>query len=313
MPGMPSASEAPALALPDHTVFVDMEAPWEEESSKGGSNKVIYLVLGCLVLGLTCFSGYIFWQNQVLKTAPPVVVKEKGGDSVSVGLGSLKMAKQAYKNKKWEEAQQSAELARDLIVPLKVAPPATVKEVKKFFEKATTRCAQSMFDKANRAAQAGDSRMALAYCRDAAKMYGKLPKTGSLQAKAYGLEGRIYQRDGDSASAESAFRRAHALYPGGGYDSLANQARQSGAPIPVQAPSAGPEPSVSERPTLGGDPAYPTGTSAGGYRPSAPPPAPAAAPAAGPARPRPVNNYVPPKRPSSSGRKSDQLPTYNKP
>jgi tetratricopeptide (TPR) repeat protein len=308
---MPSSSDAPALALPDHTVFVDMEAPWEEEPTKGGSNKAIYLVLGFLLLGLTGFSGYIYWQRSQLSKPAPVAEKQKGADSVSVGSTYLKMAQQSFKNKKWEEAQQSAELARDLIVPLKVAPAAKVKEVKRFFEKATTRCAQSMFEKANRAAQAGDTRQALGYCRDSVKMYGKLPKTGKLQAQAYGLEGRIYERDGDLASAQSAYLKAHSLYPGGGYAEQARRTRSAGAPAqPVPTNTGAEQPSVVQ-PSLGGDPLYPSGRNPGGYRPSGPAPAqPVVSAQPSQPRPRPVNTYVPPKKQSKQPRKSDQLPTY---
>ena len=310
MPSSAPVSDAPALALPDHTVFVDMEAPWEDDTPKGGSNKVIYIVLACLVLGLTAFSGYIYWQRHQLETKAPVVAKESTADSLTVGETYLKMAKKAYNAKKWDEAQQSAELARDLIAPLKVAPPAKVKEVKNFFAKATNRCAQANFDKATRAMQAGDSRQALAYCRDAANMYKKLPNTRKLQAKAYGLEGRIYEGDNDRASAESAYRKAAQLNPGGGYTAAVNRVRRSGAPAVAQPQAGDPSQPAVEQPTLGGNPAYPTGSSSGGYHPSAPQPAAQPSGPSQPAsKPRPVNTYVPPKK-TTPKRKSDQLPTY---
>lgn len=302
------------LELPDHTVAIDLGTPWDEDeaSSVGSSNKMIYLVLGCLVLSLTMFSGYIYWQRSKLNQKTPPLASASKESSSSLGESYLKKAGVAYNAKRWEEAQQSAELARDLMVGLKGLPAAKVKQVKAFYAKSTIRQAQDLFDQAKRANAARETNQAIGLCNQAAEMYSRVPKTLKQQAQAFAYEGRIYESLGDGAAAEGSYRKAHRLSPGSGYGAMANAARRVGAPSapPPEPGPADPAPAV-EQPQLGDGGLYPTGSGTGGYRPTGSAPAPAAAPAPGsPARPRPVNTYVPPKRPSSP-RQSDQLPTYN--
>jgi len=302
------------LELPDHTVAVDLGTPWDEEDSGpvGSSNKMIYLVLGCLVLSLTMFSGYIYWQRSKLNQKTPAVATTTKESSSSLGETYLKKAGLAYNAKRWEEAQQSAELARDLMVGLKGLPAAKAKQVKAFYAKSTNRQAQNLFDQARRANAARETNQAIGLCHQAAEMYSRLPNSLKMQAQAFAYEGRIYESLGDRAAAEGSYRKAHRLSPNSGYGALANAVRRVGVPS-APPPEAGPaEPApVAEQPQLGDGGLYPTGSGSGGYRPSGPAPAPAAAPAPGsPSRPRPVNTYVPPKRPGAT-RHSDQLPTYN--
>ena len=311
----PSAAEMP-LELPDHTVAIDLGTPWDEEenTSGGSSNKMIYLVLGCLVLSLTMFSGYIYWQRSKLNQKTPAVATTTKESSSSLGESYLKKASAAYNAKRWEEAQQSAELARDLLVGLKGLPAAKVKQVKAFYAKSTNRQALSLFDQARRANAAHETNQAIGLCNQAAEMYSRVPGSLKQQAAAFAYEGRIYESLGDGAAAEGSYRKAHRLSPNSGYGAMANAARRVGAPAAAPPPEPGPaEPApVVEQPQMGGGGLYPTGSSSGGgYHPSGSAPAPAAAPAPGsPSRPRPVNTYVPPKR-QAAPRHSDQLPTYN--
>ncbi|MBN9417637.1 MAG: tetratricopeptide repeat protein [Candidatus Eremiobacteraeota bacterium] len=308
--GPPPASEM-KLELPDHTVAVDLGTPWEDEEHGGGtsSNKMIYVILGCLVLSLTVFSAYLYWQNNQLKqkpAAPPVASSET---SAKLGEDYWKKAQASFAAKRYEEAQQSAELARDLLVGLKGYPKT--KQISAFYNKATSRWALALFDQAKRANSAGETNQAIGLCNQAAQMYSRIKGSSKQQASAFAYEGRIYEGLGDKSAAESSYRKAHSLSPGSGYDRLAGAARRSGAPV-VSAPAPGPAdppPSV-EQPSLGDGGLYPTGHGSGGYRapaPGAPPPAVPSGPAP---RPRVVNNYVPPKK-TTSARKSDQLPTYN--
>lgn len=299
------------LELPDHTVAVDLGTPWEddEQSAGPGSNKMIYVILGCLVLSLTVFSAYLYWQNSKLKQPTPPPVVASGETSAKLGEDYWKKAQASFAAKRYEEAQQSAELARDLLVGLKGYPKA--KQMAAFYNKATGRWAQALFDQAKKANGAKETNQAIALCNQAAQMYSKVKGTGKQQAAAFAYEARIYDGLGDSAAAESSYRKAHSLSPRAGYDRLASAARRTGAPA-VAAPVAGPAepPPTVDQPSVGDGGLYPTGRSGGGYRGSAPAAAPEAVPSGPAPRARPVNNYVPPKK-TSTARKSDQLPTYN--
>lgn len=300
------------LELPDHTVAVDLGTPWDDEEQAAGasSNKMIYVILGCLVLSLTVFSAYLYYQNSKLHAKTPAVAAANTETSAKLGEDYWKKAQVSFGAKRFEEAQQSAELARDLLVPLKGYPKA--KQVAAFYAKVTNRYAQSLFDQAKRANAAQQTNQAIALCNQAAQMYSRVKGTTRQQAAAFAYEGRIYEGLGDSTAAESSYRKAHSLNRGAGYDRLASAARRTGAPVSAPPPPgpADPQP-VVEQPSIGGDGGlYPTGHGGGGYH--APAPAPAAVPA-GPAprpRPNPASTYVPPKK-APTPRKSDQLPTYN--
>ncbi|MBS2034563.1 tetratricopeptide repeat protein [bacterium] len=306
----PAASEMP-LELPDHTVAVDLGTPWEEDeaSSPGSSNKMTFMILGCLVLGLTVFSAYLFWQNSQLHQKPAAPTVDKGATSFKLGEDTWKKAQADFNAGRYEEAQASAELARDLLVPLKGYPKA--KQVNAFYNKATVRLAQSLFEQARRANAAHETNQAIALCTQAATMYAKVKGTAKLQAQAYAYEAGIYRQIGDSTAAEASYKKAHSLNPSGGYASEARQVHASSAPVPVAPPPpADAPPAPVEQPSVGDGGAYPTGQHGGGYRPSAPAPAPAAIPSGPAPKPRPVNTYVPPPKRQPS-RPSDQLPTYN--
>lgn len=301
------------LELPDHTVAVDLGTPWEDEEQGPGasSNKMIYVILGCLVLSLTVFSAYLYWQNSKLHQKTPPAATASSETSAKLGEDYWKKAQASFAARRYEEAQQSAELARDLLVGLKGYPKA--KQMSNFYSKATNRYAQSLFDQAKRANAARETNQAIALCNQAAQMYSRVKGTAKQQAAAFAYEARIYEGLGDSAAAESSYNKAHSLNSGAGYNRMASAARRAGAPAAAP-PPPGPAdpPPVVEQPSIGGDSGfYPTGSGTGGYRPSAPAPAPAAVPSGPAPRPRPnVPAYVPPKKPSAP-RKSDQLPTYN--
>jgi hypothetical protein len=300
------------LELPDHTVAVDLGTPWEEEeaSSTGSSNKMIYMILGCLVLSLTVFSAYLVWQNSKLHSKPATPpVTEKDGTSSKLGEDTWKKAQADFAAKRYEEAQASAELARDLLVPLKGYPRA--KQVSAFYNKATIRLAQSYFDQARRAKAVSDTNKAIGLCTQTANMYARVKGTNKQQAQAHAFEADIYRSLRDYSAAEASYLKAHSLSPGSGYDGMARSVHQAGAPVQVApAPSTEPPPAV-EQPIIETGSDYPNNTGVhGGYHPSAPAPAPVAPPPGTPAKPRPVNTYVPPPK-KQTQIKSDQLPTYN--
>lgn len=300
------------LELPDHTVAVDLGTPWEDDNHEGGasSNKMIYIILGCLVLSLTVFSAYLYWQNSKLNTKTPPPVAANTETSAKLGENYWKKAQASYKARRYEEAQQSAELARDLLVGLKGYPKT--KQIGAFYAKATGRYALSLFDQAKRAGAAQQTNQAIALCNQSAQMYSRIKGTARQQAAAYAYEARIYENLGDTAGAEGSYRKAHSLSPRAGYDRLASAARRTGAPAAAPPPPgpADPPPQV-EQPSIGGSSGfYPTGSGGGGYHAPAPAAAPAAVPSGPAPRPRPASTYVPTKKPAAP-RKSDQLPTYN--
>jgi tetratricopeptide (TPR) repeat protein len=319
-PEVGSASDAPLLALPDHTVAVDLGTPWEEEAGSGSSsNKMVYAVLTTVVLGLVGFFGYTHYQNQALKKpSSPTSSSSPISSALTLGEDSLKKAKAAFKQKKWAEAVGHADTAQLLIKDLKTAPKERVKEVVKFHRDANLRYASVTFDQANRALQSGDTNQALGLADKANGIYRKLSGTTRDQAKAYAFQGKVYERIGDLVNAQSAYKKAAGLSPGSGYEQQASAMRQSqvtevvqqSAPAPSQ--EAAPEPQFIQ-PSLGDDSSVPTGRSGGGYRSSGgSAPAADAAPSA-PAVRRPQNTYVPPKRdntPSWRKKPKDTLPGY---
>ncbi len=298
------------LELPDHTVAVDLGTPWEEDDHGGGasSNKMIYIILGCLVLSLTVFSAYLYWQNSKLNTKTPPPVAALKETSAKLGEDYWKKAQASFKARRYEEAQQSVELARDLLVGLKGY--AKTKQISAFYAKVTSRYALALFDQAKRANAAQETNQAIALCNQAAQMYSRVKGTARQQAAAFAYEARIYEGLGDTAGAEGSYRKAHSLSPKSGYDRLASAARRTGAPVAAPPPPgpAEPPPQV-EQPSIGGG-FYPTGSGGGGYHAPAPAAAPAAVPSGPAPRPRQQNTYVPPRK-SAPARKSDQLPTYN--
>ena len=299
------------LELPDHTVAVDLGTPWEDEEQGGGasSNKMIYVILGCLVLSLTVFSAYLYWQNSKLNAKTPTVATANTETSAKLGEDNWKQSQASFKAKRYEEAQQSAELARDLLVGLKGYPKA--KQIAAYYNKVTSRCALYFFDQAKRANAAQETNQAIGLCKQAAQMYSRVKGTNKQQASVFAYEARIYEGLGDSAGAESSYKTAHTLNPGGGYAALAAAARRAGAPAAAPPPPGPADPApVVEQPTIGSGGFYPTGSGSGGYHAPAPGPAPAAVPAGPAPRTRPTNTYVPQKK-APSQRRSDQLPTYN--
>lgn len=330
MPGMAapevgSASDAPLLALPDHTVAVDLGTPWEDEgaTAASNSNKMVYAVLTTVVLGLAGFFGYTHYQNQALrKPSSPTSSASPVSSALNLGEASLKKGKAAFKNKKWAEAVGHADMAQMLIKDLKTAPKERVKDVVKFHRDANLRYASVSFDQANRALQAGDTNKALGLAEQTVSIYRKLSGTSKDQARAYAFEGKVYERIGDLVNAQSAYKRAAGLNPNAGYQQQVSAMRQSQMPEVVQyapaepgqpAPQAQPAQPAFVQPSLGDGPSVPTGSSGGGgYRPSGG--GAAAAPQAAPAAPvRRQNTYVPPKRdttPSFMKKRDDRLPGY---
>jgi hypothetical protein len=314
---MDPALDSSALSLPDHTVAVDLGTPWEGgEAQETASNKLIYMVLACLVLSLTGFSGYVWWQNKKLKEPTKAVASESKTGSLEVGRMYLKKGQAAYRSRKYEEAQSNGELAHTLIAGLEVAPAADRQAVKEFHRQATLAFAQTLFERAQQAGRNQETNQAIALCQQSLGMYQKLSGTEKQQAQALGLEGKIYESIGDSAGAVSAYRKAHRLNSGAGYGSVADQVRRASAPQPIQKV----QPVVVSAPpvplSLGGPKEYPSGRPGGGHyvaRPSNP--VPIAQPVGPAPKPRPANTYVPPKKdttPSWRKRGSDVLPGYNK-
>lgn len=314
-----ATSESPVLSLPDHTVAVDLGTPWEDELPGTSSNKWVYWVLGGLLCALLSFFGYTYWTRKSLEKPAKVVAVESSASSLDAGLEILAQAKKSFQAKKFQDAQAGAETAHTLIAGLSVAPPARVKEVKNFYRQTTLRCASDSYSQAERAISAGEFNQALGLCDQAVKYYSKLNGTQKEQGRAVALKGKIYLRLKDYPNAEIAFKKAMKLSPGGGYQTLANQARgaQSNLVAPQQpAVTAAQQPSTTVQPSIDGGASYPSGSyptgTSGGYRPS-PGGAAAPPPAAAGVRKQPVNTYVPPKRdstPSWRKKPSDRLPTY---
>ena len=305
--------DTPALALPDHTVAVDLGTPWEEEGQVPASNKMIYLVLACLVLSLTGFSGYVWWQNKKLKEPTQKAVPVVTTGSRDVGMDYLKKGQAAFQQRRYEDAQSNGELAFTLIADLQVATPAERDAVKKFHRQATLRFAQSLFDQAQAASRTKDTNQAIALCHQSGGMYRKLSGTEKQQAQALALEARIYESVGDYAGAISAYKKAATLNPSADYGAAARRVRSVSAPAPAQSNQpVSTEP--IEQPSVGGPAQYPSGRPGSGHYSSHPSnPAPAAQPVGPAPKPRPVNTYVPPKRdttPSWRKRGSDVLPGY---
>lgn len=300
-----------ALSLPDHTVAVDLGTPWEDEVPHGTSNQMIYIVLGCLILSLTAFSGYIWWQQKRLKEPVKPVALETNGGALKLGMDSLHQAQLAYKAGRYSEAQGLAQNAYDLVGELKVASDAERKAVKNFYRQATMRYAASLAEEAQRAGQKGEIVQAGGLAEQAASMYAKLPGTTKEQAQSFALEGRIYLRSGDAAAAMSAYSKANSLRPGA-YAAEMRQARALGAPPPELLPQpqvAQPLP-PEEQPKIDA-PGYPSRVG-GPYRgPRHTAPIPVAQPVGPAPKPKPVNTYVPPKRddrPSWRKKPSDRYP-----
>ena len=306
-----SSPSTDVLALPDHTVAVDLGTPWEGDGeAQSASNQMIYIVLACLVLSLTAFSGYVWWQRKKLQEP----VKPVAIDTVSaadVGMDNLRQAQAAFKAKKYQEAQSFAQVAFDLVGELKVATAEQRKSVTGFYRQATLRYASSLLDEAERASQNHQVNQATGMAEQAASMYRKLPDTSKEQAQAWALEGRIYLNSGDPAGALSAFTKANSLRPGA-YAADIRQARAQGAPPPEVLPQtqvAQPLP-PEEQPSIDPGNQVPIGKKGGGYRGHRTEPVPQAQPVGPAPKPR-VNTYVPPKRddrPSWRKKPSDRYP-----
>lgn len=317
-PEIAATSESPVLSLPDHTVAVDLGTPWEDDLPSSSSNKWVYLVLGGLLCALMGFFGYTYWTRKSLEKPTEAVSVESSASSLDAGLEILAQAKKSYKAKKFQDAQASAETAHTLIAGLSVAPPAKIKEVKDFYRQTTIRCASDSYARAERAIAAGEFNQAFGLCDQAVKYYAKIAGTQKEQGRAVALKGKIYLRIKDYPNAVIAFQKANKLNPGGGYQSMANQARGAQSSLvapPPQPAAAAAQPSTTEQPSIDGGSSYPSGSyptgSSSGYRPS--PGGSAPPPAAAPTTRKPVNNYVPPKRdntPSWRKKPSDRLPTY---
>ena len=302
-----------ALAMPDHTVAVDLGTPWDGDGQgPGASNQMIYVVLACLVLSLTTFSGYVWWQRQKLKEP----VKPPAHDTVSAadaGMESLRQAQAAFKAKKYQEAQSFAESAFLLVGELKVATPEQRKSVTGFYRQATLRYASSLMDDAQRASQNHQVNQATGMAEQAANMYRKLPDTSKEQAQAWALEGRIYLNSGDPAGALSAYTKANSLRPGA-YTGEIRQARAQGAPPPEVVPQTQvtqPLP-PEEQPTIGPGNLVPPGKrGGGGYHGHHADPIPQAQPVGPAPKPRNIPVFVPTKRddrPSWRKKPSDRYP-----
>lgn len=315
-PELSKSHDAPALSLPDHTVAVDLGTPWEEEAQAAQSNKMVYVVLACLVLSLSGFFGFVWWQKQKLKTpTQPGTPGEPAPTALGPGLQNLKEAKAAYQNRKWDEAQAKAETAFLLLGELKVAKPQDRNAAVSFYRQASVRYGQALYEEAERHFRNGRTTQALGSCDQAVSMYAKIAGTSKEQARARALEARICESIGDSAGAVSAYRKADDLNPGAGYKSAANRVRAASAPQTTAPTPAEPEAPEVE-PSLGDPTNYP-GRSPGHYTPrgtsSTPPPAVPAGPAPKPRPPQPV--FVGKKKddtPSWRKRGSDVLPSYNK-
>lgn len=306
-----SSSSNNALELPDHTVAVDLGTPWEDEAPQGASNQMIYLVLGCLIVSLTAFSGYIWWQQRRLKEPTrPASLPSEGG-AAQLGMNSLRQAQAAFKAKRYDEAQSLAQNAYDLVGELKVASEEQRKAVKGFYRQVTLRYAASLYEDAQRTAQKGDIVQAAGLAEQSASMYAKLPNTVKEQSQSFALEGRIYLRSGDAAAAMSAYTKANTLRPGA-YTEEIRQARALGAPPPeIVAQPAAPQPLPPEEQPKIDSQAYPS-RAPGSYRgPRHSDPVPVAQPVGPAPKPRPTNNYVPAKRddrPSWRRKASDRYP-----
>lgn len=297
--------------MPDHTVAVDLGTPWEDELPHGASNQMIYIVLGCLILSLTAFSGYIWWQQRRLKEPVKIPVVPTEGGAAQLGMNSLRQAQAAFNARRFHEAQGLAQNAFDLVGDLKVATDNQRKAVKGFYRQATMRYAASLYEEAQKAGQKGDIVQAGGLAEQAASMYSKLPGTSKEQAQAFALEGRIYLNSGDAAAAMSAYSKANSLRPGA-YASELRQARALGAPPPEVIPQAQvvqPLP-PEEQPRID-SPGYPSRVG-GPYRgPRHTNQIPVAQPVGPAPKQKPVNTYVPPKRddrPSWRKKASDRYP-----
>ncbi|MFN8610799.1 MAG: hypothetical protein U0931_24875 [Vulcanimicrobiota bacterium] len=319
MPPLSAPELAPpggdALALPDHTVAVDLGTPWEDEAPQGTSNQMIYLVLGCLIASLLAFSGYIYWQRKRLKEPirPPAVTQDTGG-SREAGKENLRKAQAAFKARRYEEAQSLAQTAYLLLGELKVASEEERKSAKGFYRQSTLRYGAALMEQAQAAAARREVVQAVGLADQAAQMFANIPDTKTEQAQALALEGRIYLNSGDAVSAMSAYSKADTLRPGA-YRGEIRRAREMGAPIPEPPPQQqAPQPlPPEEQPKVDSPQGYPRGTGGHGYHGHHSDPVPQAQPVGPAPKPRPQNNYVPPKkddRPSWRKRPSDVLPTY---
>ncbi|MBS2034037.1 hypothetical protein JST97_03565 [bacterium] len=311
----PSSHSGEALAMPDHTVAVDLGTPWEDEVPQNSSNQMIYVVLACLIVGLLAFSGYIYWQRKRLKEPirPTLGTQETGG-SREAGKENLRKAQAAFKAHRYEEAQSLAQTAYLLLGELKVASEEERKASKSFYRQATLRYGASLMEQAQAEGARKNVVQAVGLADQAAHMFANLPGTNTEQAQALALEGRIYLNSGDAVSAMSAYSKANALRPGA-YRAEMQRAREMGAPIPDPVPQqqvAQPLP-PEEQPKVDSTTSYPSGHRGGGYRSHHSDPVPVAQPVGPAPKPRPQNTYVPPKkddRPSWRKRPSDVLPTY---
>lgn len=310
-----SAPSGDALALPDHTVAVDLGTPWEDEVPQGSSNQMIYLVLGCLIVSLLAFSGYIYWQRKRLKepVRPPIAGEERGG-AREAGKENLRKAQAAFKAGRYEEAQSLAQTAYLLLGELKVASEEERKTSKSFYRQATLRYGASLMEEAQSEGARKNVVQAAGLAEQAAHIFANVPDTKTEQAQALALEGRIYLNSGDAVSAMSAYTKADGLRPGA-YRAEIRRAREMGAPVPDPLPQqqvAQPLP-PEEQPKVDDTSSYPSGHRGGGYHSRPSNPVPVAQPVGPAPRPRPQNTYVPPKkddRPSWRKRPSDVLPTY---
>jgi hypothetical protein len=313
----PAQPETPALSLPDHTVAVDLGTPWEEEIPQvAQSNKGVYAVLGVFLLLLVGFLGYLKHQQSVIKKTPVVSSTGSGTtSSLELGMQALKTGQAHYKNRRWLEAQSSAELANNLVSGLSssVAPADKKKAVSKFFQQSTTRAGLSFYDQASQALAGQDFSSAIGLAERSAQMYAKAANTKKEQARAYALQGNAYGKLRDYVSSQSAYKKAYDMTGSSAYKASFQEARRMTATTsqPVEVANMPQEAPV--QPSLGDDNVYPNGSGVRGSGGSRTTPASSGGDNAPAAVQRPRQNqstYTPPRKDNTPSfmRKKDQRP-----
>lgn len=263
----------------------------------------LYAVLSCLILSVMLFAAYVYWEKSKLGNGP-VLSQTRQSDLGALAEQNLRQGQAAYQRKEWAKAQHFGESAFDLLGSLAHAPPARVLQVRQFHYRATTRYAQAELALARQEMKAGQTARALADCRLAQSLYGRLSDAAKQQAQAYALEGKIQRGSGDLLAAQSCLEKAHELDPKGNYKSLIKDLPRP-APAPVLPVADSPQ--VTLVPSLGSGQAYPSGHKAA-YRPVQA--APVVPVAVALAKKRPTSTYVPAKK-KPRNLHADELPSYN--
>lgn len=265
--------------------------------------RLAFLLLLALLGGLGWLANHLKERSTLPNLSRPPSFQQ---DVTRQGEDKARQARAALQRKDWANALRLGEAAYDLLRPLPKTSPALLKELDALCRKARLRQAEVLLAQAGKAG----NKTALEDCRQAQVLL-KRADSPRLLARALALESRLLWKLGDLYAARTILEQAHQLDPKAGYQVSLRELDKATRAHDVkfkQPASSQPTPSRVV-PSLGDEPAYPTGKT---------PPARTVAPepqhipvAAMPPKKTPPPAYVPPRKKPKPKKPSDQLPSYN--